>query len=114
MLYLAFTLYAIESIINWYLLYLYSLILINMARLQYTIEDEIKNKAESFLQGQGIPPAVGITMFYIEVINNGGLPFVPSKVPNKRTLAAFEESEKSIDLIGYDNPSDLLKALKND
>ncbi len=84
-----------------------------MARLQYTIDDKLKEKAELILMAQGLPPKVANTMFYIEIVKRRSLPFTPSKVPNEKTRKTFKDSDKGEGIIGgFDSPDKLFNSLE--
>lgn len=53
-------------------------------RMQHRVDSELKKEAEYILAKQGIRPAQAITIFYTEIKRTGGLPFLPTKVPNKK------------------------------
>ena len=80
-----------------------------MARLQYTIEDDIKKQAEMIFREQGITPKVAIKMFYIETIKKKSVPFKPSKahIPNAETLKALEDSDNGVGLTVCKNLDDM-------
>jgi len=86
-----------------------------MARIQHTIPDQVKDKAESILQQQGFTPAVATTLFYVEVINHGGLPFQPTplqNVPTDLTLKTLRDSKSGKNVIKAKNKRDFFKKLR--
>ena len=86
-----------------------------MARLQISLPDHIKKRAEWILEEQGITPAVANSMFYIEIIHCGGLPFHPTPVthiPNQLTEKTIENSRKGESLVTSKSKSDFFRKLK--
>ncbi len=87
-----------------------------MAKIQYVIPDGRKELAEQILEAQGLTPQVAINMLYIEVINNGGLPFYSSKieVPNYLTAKTIRDADKGVDLIEVENVDDMFDKLNDE
>ena len=86
-----------------------------MARIQHSIPEEVKEKAEWILKRQGITPAVATNLFYVEVINHSGLPFKPTplnKIPSQLTLKTIQESKEGKNIIKVKNKEDLFRQLK--
>ncbi len=60
------------------------------------MDTELKEKAEAVLDSVGITPSEAIRMFYRQIVNREAFP-LELKVPNKVTLAAFEEGDNDPD-----------------
>ena len=58
------------------------------AMIRARTEPEVKKKAERVLKAMGLTPTAAITMFYHQIIREGGLPFQP----NATTVAAIRET----------------------
>jgi len=56
------------------------------------MDNELKESAEAVLDSIGITPSEAIRMFYRQIVNREEFP-LELKVPNKTTLAAFEEGD---------------------
>lgn len=79
--------------------------------MQHRINPELKEKAESILEKQGIKPATAITIFYTEITRTGGFPFLPSKVPNQKLVKDLKNTTKGKSIKTYKNKKDLFKHL---
>lgn len=64
--------------------------------IQVRVDSSLKKHAEDVLLAMGLKTSEAIRMFLQQTINNQALPFQPSayKIPNKATLAAFDEVKK--------------------
>ena len=60
------------------------------AMIRARTEPAVKKRAERVLRALGITPTAAITMFYHQIIRQGGLPFQP----NATTLAAMRETAR--------------------
>ena len=60
------------------------------------VEPEIKERAEEILERLGIPVSTAINMFYRQVIQQRGLPFRPSVMP-QRPLSREEMSDEAFE-----------------
>ncbi|MFA6305407.1 MAG: type II toxin-antitoxin system RelB/DinJ family antitoxin [Candidatus Gracilibacteria bacterium] len=80
-------------------------------RMQHRINADLKEKAESILEEQGIKPSTAITIFYTEITRTGGFPFLPSKVPNQALAKDLEKAEKGKSIKTYKNKKDLFNHL---
>ena len=60
------------------------------------MDNELKEKAEAVLDSVGITPSEAIRMFYRQIVNREEFP-LELRVPNKITLAAFEEGDNDPD-----------------
>ncbi len=56
------------------------------------MDDSLKEKAEAVLDSIGITPSEAIRMFYRQIVNREEFP-LELRVPNKTTLASFEEGD---------------------
>jgi len=56
------------------------------------MDDRLKEKAEAVLDSIGITPSEAIRMLYRQIVNREEFP-LELRVPNKTTLAAFEEGD---------------------
>jgi len=64
------------------------------AMVRARMEPELKQRAESILEGLGIKPSEAINMFYRQVEQAGGLPFVPN---NSRAAAELGEDMQRLE-----------------
>ncbi len=71
------------------------------------VEPELKTHAEAIFSKLGLSPTDAITLFYVQVILHGGLPF-PVRIPKKETIEAMRQAETGEGLNEYDD----LDALK--
>lgn len=64
--------------------------------IQVRVDDKLKKRAEEVLMAMGIKTSEAIRMFLQQTINDQALPFQPrvNKIPNKTTIAAFDDLEK--------------------
>ena len=60
------------------------------AMIRARTEPSVKKRAERVLKALGITPTAAITMFYHQIIREGGLPFQP----NDTTLQAMRETAR--------------------
>lgn len=70
-------------------------------RIQHRIDSKLKKEAEEIFEEQGIKPAQAITIFYTEVKRTRGLPFLPSKVPNKELAKALRDARAGKDVVKF-------------
>lgn len=82
-----------------------------LAKIQQRIEPKLKKEAEALLHAQGIKPSQAIIMFYKEITRQRGFPFLPSHIPNKQTIKAFEEADKGIGVETFETKEDFFNAL---
>lgn len=82
-----------------------------MARLQYTVPDDLKKQAESLLDEQGIPPRIATQLFYKAIVFHRGLPFDLPKVPNERTKETIQKARKGEEVVQCQNGDDLCNKL---
>lgn len=64
------------------------------------VEPELKTQAEEIFSKLGLSPTDAITLFYVQVILHGGLPF-PVRLPNKETIEAMRQAETGDGLNEY-------------
>lgn len=83
----------------------------SLTKIQQRIDSTLKKEAEAILHAQGIKPSQAIIMFYKEITRKQSFPFLPSRVPNKKTAQAIREAEKGIGVTTYKNAEDLFAAL---
>ena len=46
-----------------------------MAKLQITMDDDLKNEAESIIEELGLTPKTAVTVFYKQIVEQGRIPF---------------------------------------
>ncbi|MBR3737485.1 MAG: type II toxin-antitoxin system RelB/DinJ family antitoxin [Eubacterium sp.] len=63
------------------------------ANVSARVEPELKERAESILASLGIPASSAITMFYKQVIFQGGLPFEMKLPANPLDITAMSKEE---------------------
>ena len=73
------------------------------------VEPELKYQAEEILSKLGLSPTDAITLFYVQVILHGGLPFAV-RIPNTETKVAMRQAETGEGLNEYAD----LQALKTE
>ena len=66
------------------------------------IEPELKTQAEEIFSKLGLSPTDAITLFYVQVILHGGLPF-PVRIPNTETIEAMRQAETGEGRNEYDD-----------
>jgi len=66
------------------------------ANLYARIEPDLKNEAESILNGLGVPVSNAINIFYRQIVIHRGLPF-EVRMPRSRPLDMAEMSESDLD-----------------
>ncbi len=82
-------------------------------RMQHRVDSELKKEAEYILAEQGIRPAQAITIFYTEIKRTGGLPFLPTKVPNKRLAEDLRGTQIKQNLKKYASKKALFDSLND-
>ena len=63
-----------------------------MATINIRIDEELKKQSEKIFEEIGLGMTSALTIFLKAVVRNNGIPF-PLEIPNKDTLAAFQEVE---------------------
>lgn len=66
------------------------------------VEPELKTRAEEIFSKLGLSPTDAITLFYVQVILHGGLPF-PVRIPSTETIAVMWQAETGEGLNEYDD-----------
>lgn len=80
---------------------------------QTTTLDHLKKRAENILQHQGIAPSVAETLFYVEVIHYGGLPFEPmTSIPSDLTIKTIRDSRAGKNVMICKDKKDFFEKLK--
>ena len=80
-----------------------------MATIQTKVNDEVKLQADALFKDMGLTTTDAVTMFLVQCINHGGLPFTPmGKKPNAQTLAALEAEDENT----YQNVEELSRLWK--
>ncbi|MDE3259129.1 MAG: type II toxin-antitoxin system RelB/DinJ family antitoxin [Gemmatimonadota bacterium] len=72
------------------------------------VEPELKTQTEEIFSKLGLSPTDAITLFYVQVILHGGLPFAV-RIPNNETIEAMRQAETGEGLREYAD-QDALKA----
>lgn len=85
--------------------------------LSVRLDSDDKKRFEEFCNETGMNVSVAVNMFIKAVLRESKLPFaVEANIPNKTTLAAFEEGEKMLnnpDSLRFNNIDDLFEDLNN-
>lgn len=83
------------------------------AKIQARIDSELKIQVEQVLSELGMTTAELIRMTFRQVAMQKGIPF-DVKIPNKETLAAFEEGKNPEKLLRYpDGKTAIAEMLKD-
>lgn len=69
---------------------------VKSANLYARIEPELKDQAEQILSALGIPASNAITMFYKQIVLQGGLPF-DVKLPCNKPLSLDDLTKEEFD-----------------
>lgn len=83
-------------------------------RIQVAVESELKTEAEDILQDLGMNPTTAITVFYKQVIEEGGLPFevkLSERTKQARRIARLAKKSPNITRI---EDNETLEAWLND
>lgn len=65
-----------------------------MAKLQISIDDDLKHDAEKLIDELGLTPKTAITVFYKQILEQGKIPFsIELSERNKRALSIQRLSE---------------------
>ena len=79
-------------------------------RINTRIDHKLKQAAVNVFNKIGVSEAEAIRMFYAQVDLHQGIPF-ELKIPNKKTLLAFEESKNLENLTTYSSSQELFDDL---
>jgi DNA-damage-inducible protein J len=79
-----------------------------MIRARTTVK--LKNQAEKVFHQLGLSSTEAINMFYAQVCLRHGMPFLV-EIPNEQTLKVMEKTERGMDLVHFDNATELFKKL---
>ncbi|MDF7638128.1 type II toxin-antitoxin system RelB/DinJ family antitoxin [Lactobacillus sp. ESL0791] len=85
------------------------------ANLNIRTDKEVKKQAEHIFNELGLNMSTAINIFLRQTIRDNGLPFKLTLKPNYETVTAIKDAEKiakDADIVGYDNMTDLRKALE--
>jgi DNA-damage-inducible protein J len=63
-----------------------------MTTINIRVDEKLKKQAEEIFDEIGLGMTSALTIFLKAVVRNNGIPF-SLRIPNKETLAAFEEAE---------------------
>lgn len=83
------------------------------ATVRARIDEELKDQAEAILAGYGFTMSKTIIMMLRQVVIQGKIPFSLEGVlvPNARTLAAMDATDRGDGLKTYANSAEFFKAL---
>lgn len=85
-----------------------------MAKLQISIDDELKNEAEDIIDQLGLTPKTAITVFYKQILEQGKIPFpIELSQRNKLTLS-IQKSAKELPVKTLDTDEKILEWLEED
>ena len=70
------------------------------------VEPDLKTQAEEIFSKLGLSPTDAITLFYVQVILHGGLPF-EVRIPNHNTREALQHARDGTGLTEYDSLDEL-------
>ena len=80
------------------------------ARISSRIDSKLKEKGDAIFASLGIKPSQALTMFYTQVVLQGGIPF-STKIPNTATQRALVEGRNEYakgSLTTYTSAEDLI------
>jgi DNA-damage-inducible protein J len=80
------------------------------AMIRARTEAKTKEKAEKVIRALGLTPTAAITMFYHQIILQGGLPFQP----NAETLQALHDTETGENLVRAKSMDEFFAELEQD
>lgn len=83
---------------------------IKTAMIRARTEPDLKHEAEKILSMLGLNPTQAITLFYRQITIHQGLPF-QVKVPNKKTLTVFKNTDMKKDIKKASSAEDLFEKL---
>jgi DNA-damage-inducible protein J len=80
------------------------------AMIRARTEAKTKERAEKVIRALGLTPTAAITMFYHQIIRQGGLPFQP----NAETMAALHDTETGENLMHANSMDEMFAELDKD
>jgi DNA-damage-inducible protein J len=80
------------------------------AMIRARAEPTLKKKAEAVIRALGLSPTDAITMFYVQIVRLGGLPFQPNAV----TLAAMRDAESGKNVVRSDSAEEFFAELNRE
>ena len=80
------------------------------AMIRARTEAKTKERAEKVIRALGLTPTAAITMFYHQIIRQGGLPFQP----NAETVKAIRDARRGENLVRSDSAEDFFAELNSD
>ncbi|MFA6050894.1 MAG: type II toxin-antitoxin system RelB/DinJ family antitoxin [Candidatus Paceibacterota bacterium] len=82
-----------------------------MTTLNIRIEDGIKERANKTLSGMGLDMSTAVKIFLNQVIEEKGMPFIPTKNPALIRAKWDKELEAAKKSRGYKTADDMFRAL---
>lgn len=79
-----------------------------MSDVRIIVPDDLKAEVRAVLQQQDMNISQAVRLFFREIINHNGLPFVSGqKYPNEETVAAMKSSQNADHLTSFDSVDDM-------
>ena len=82
------------------------------ALVQARLDPQTKRKAGDILKALDITYSEAISMFFRQIVLNGGIPF-PLRIPNKETAKALEDADSGKKVKAFDSVDDLFEELES-
>lgn len=80
--------------------------------IRLRVSEDIKIEAEEIFKQIGMTMSEAMRIFLNQCINTGGLPFKPHiKIPNKKTIQTFTDTDKQIGLTISNNTKEMFNKL---
>ncbi|KJV62430.1 type II toxin-antitoxin system RelB/DinJ family antitoxin [Rickettsia amblyommatis] len=84
----------------------------NTLDIRLRVSADIKIEAEEIFKQMGMTMSEAMRIFLNQCINSGGLPVKPHiKIPNKKTIKTFEDTDKQIGLTISNNTKEMFNKL---
>ena len=75
-----------------------------MSDVRVIVPEALKSDVRMILKEQDLTVSLAVRLFFKEVVNQGGLPFVVDySQPNRTTVAAMESARKQQNVTSYDS-----------
>lgn len=76
-------------------------------KLQVSIDRELSDEAQTVLDDIGLSPATAITVFYKQLVAQGGLPFELKQSPDQKALLDLQRAAATRPVNDLSNPQKL-------
>lgn len=79
------------------------------------MDEDVKQQADKLFKELGLNMTTAVNVFVKQAIRQGRIPFVISAAPNAETIAAMEDVNNHINLIGpFDSVDEMMRSLNAD